>query len=100
MNKAFADYIKNNFHTSPMDVLTYWEIWQAAQAQAQAVSQQLLEADLGEAVTLLADWAVAVRDGGASWDNWDGYYKEVLYGKNRLRVRLNAAIEAAQEVRE
>lgn len=51
-----------------------------------------LELKLNEAVRLLAEWCVAVRDNGASWDDWDEHYKDACYRPSILREMIDAEI--------
>ena len=45
---------------------------------------------LDAAVTLLAEWCVAVEDKGSSWDDWDTYYKDANYRPGPLRELIDA----------
>lgn len=45
---------------------------------------------LDEAISLLADWCDAIRDGGAGWDDWDKYYKAAAYKDGPLRALIDA----------
>lgn len=55
-----------------------------------------LKAERDAAITMLADWCVAVDECGSSWDDWDEYYKNAMYRDSPLRALLNVEIEAAR----
>lgn len=40
---------------------------------------------LDSAITMLAEWCVAIEDKGGSWDSWDEYYKDANYRSGPLR---------------
>jgi hypothetical protein len=46
-----------------------------------------------DAIKMLAEWCVAVSENGASWDDWDEYYKNAMYRPCFLRELLDAAIK-------
>ncbi len=52
---------------------------------------------LNEAVTMLAEWCVAVADNGAGWDDWDEHYKDACYRPCGLREMIDAKMAAIRE---
>lgn len=68
------------------------QIW----GQEAAAEVEALKADRDCAIGMLAEWCIAVDEGGSSWDYWDEYYKNAMYRPNLLRVLLDAAIDAAR----
>ena len=54
---------------------------------------------LDAAITMLAEWCVAVDENGTGWDDWDEHYKDAMYRPGPLRERLDVAISKAREVR-
>ena len=63
-----------------------------------------LTAQRNMAIQHLAEWGVAIDVNGSGWDDWDEYYKDVMYDRpNRLqqiRDLLKSAIEDARKSRE
>lgn len=59
-----------------------------------------LTAQRNMAIQHLAEWCVAIDVNGSGWDDWDEYYKDVMYDRpNRLqqiRDLLKSAIEEAR----
>ena len=52
------------------------------------------------AIKHIAEWCVAIQENGASWDDWDEYYKNACCRDNALpliRELLNEAIQKAKE---
>ena len=62
---------------------------------AQSENEQLRR-DLETALSLLAEWCVAVDVNGTGWDDWDEYYKDAMYRPGPLRGQLDKAIEQAR----
>jgi len=58
-----------------------------------------LRRDLDIALTMLAEWCVAVTVKGGEWDCWDEHYKDAMYRPGPLREQLDAAIAKAREIR-
>lgn len=52
------------------------------------------------ALTMLAEWCVAVNENGTGWDDWDEHYKDAMYRSSPLRKELDAAIAKAREQRD
>ncbi len=57
-----------------------------------------VEEKLALALTLLAEWVVAVKHNGTGWDDWDTYYKDAAYAKGPLRKDLDAEIERVRKL--
>lgn len=55
-----------------------------------------LRRDLDIALTMLAEWCVAVTVNGSEWDYWDEHYKDALYRPGPLREQLDAEIAKAR----
>ena len=55
------------------------------------------EEKLDAALTLLADWAIAVNTKGTMWDDWGNHYKDVMYGRNPIAELVDAKIKERQE---
>lgn len=58
------------------------------------------EKERDAALSMLAEWCVAVNVNGTGWDDWDEYYKNAMYRSGPLRELLDAAIEKARKERE
>ena len=41
------------------------------------------------AINLLAGWCLAVEQNGASWDDWDSFYKEANYKDIPIRKLID-----------
>lgn len=59
-----------------------------------------LRRDLEIAVSMLAEWCVAVDVNGTGWDDWDEHYKTAMYRPGPLRAMLDVAIEEARQQRQ
>lgn len=58
------------------------------------MSEQLtVEEERDLAIKMLAEWCVAIDETGASWDDWDEYYKNALYRESPIRELLDKAIK-------
>lgn len=55
-----------------------------------------LRRDLDMAITMLAEWCVAIDRHGGGWDYWDDHYKNTMYRPGPLREQLDAAIARAR----
>lgn len=69
-----------------------WEAWQAALSAKTADEARDAIEQRDIAIDMLARWCVAVSENGASWDEWDEYYKDAAYRPGPLRSLLDAAI--------
>ncbi len=49
------------------------------------------------AIWMLAEWCAAIDRNGASWDDWDEYYKDAAFRPGPLRQRLDKAIAEVKE---
>lgn len=49
-----------------------------------------------QAISMLAEWCVAVDANGTGWDDWDEHYKAAMYRPSPLREKLDAAIAEAR----
>jgi len=49
------------------------------------------------AISMLAEWCVAIVDTGSNWDDWDYHYKKALWGDCPLRKRLDKEILSLTE---
>ncbi len=58
--------------------------------------ERTLEEKYQLALQMLADWAMAVDQNGTGWDDWDEYYKDVLYRNNPIRKDLDNALYVAR----
>ena len=56
-----------------------------------------LNRDLDIAITMLAEWCVAIENNGTQWDDWDEHYKDAAYRPGPLRELLDAEIKAVKE---
>jgi hypothetical protein len=66
-----------------------------------AISEnEQLRRDLGTALSMLAEWCVAVDVNGTGWDDWDEHYKDAMYRPGPLREQLDKAISQARADRE
>ncbi len=54
---------------------------------------------LQAAITMLAEWCVAVDENGTGWDDWDEHYKDAMYRPGPLREQLDASISKVREAR-
>ncbi len=54
------------------------------------LKNKLTDAELLDAaITLLTEWCMAVEEHGASWDDWDEYYKEANFRPGPLRELID-----------
>lgn len=58
--------------------------------QAAEIAELKAQRDL--ALSMLASWCVAVSENGASWDEWDEYYKDAMYRPSPIREILDIHI--------
>ena len=69
----------------------------APAAPVQGDAQDAMKLERDTAVSMLAEWCVAVEVNGTSWDDWDEHYKDAMYRPGPLRKLLDAAIAAAND---
>ena len=53
---------------------------------------ELLTQQRDMAISMLAQWCVAIEWNGTGWDDWDEYYKDARYNPGPLRELLDDAI--------
>lgn len=73
-----------------------------SQQEQDAATIEELRRQLDVAVNHLAEWCVAIDVNGGGWDDWDDYYKDVMWRKDQLpeiRELLVAAIAKAKASR-
>ena len=47
------------------------------------------------ALSMLAEWCIAVDQNGTGWDDWDYHYKNAMYRPGPLREELDIALASA-----
>ena len=92
---VYSDFGKYVLNAETLLVITYW--LNKLNGTQTGITQRV-QRDV--AIQHLAAWAVAIQTNGASWDDWDEYYKDVICRDNALpeiRELLNAAIQKERE---
>ena len=88
----YSDFGKYVLNSDTLEAISHW--------LDQLNAEQPIMDQRDVAIQHLATWAVAIQTNGASWDDWDEYYKDVICRDNALpeiRELLNAAIHKERE---
>lgn len=85
---VYSDFGNYVLKSDTLEAISHW--------LDQLNAEQPLMDQRDVAIQHLAAWAVAIQTNGASWNDWDEYYKDVIcrdHALSEIRELLNIAIQ-------